>query len=109
MNYHRAFIFTKRTNLLPWLDSNGHRFGFDVRRNSEQWAALRAEYAVEREVQLILLIRNEGDGICARIKCPVNPLPIKGEFQITSPGKMIQLLNSMGWELVSKQDLHLFK
>lgn len=109
MEYTRAFIFTKRTNLLPWLDSNWHRFGIDVRRNSEQWATLRAEYAIEREVQLVLLIRNERDGICARIKCPINPLPIKGEFQIASPGEMIQLLNSMGWELVSKQNLRLFK
>lgn len=110
--YTGAIIFTKRTNLTPWFDANVHptdtRFGGNM-EYSKAYCAQQEHYAKERDVQLIMLYRYDRNGIFARIKCPVNPLPIKGEFQIVSVSTMIYLLKSMGWEVKEKLNLHLFK
>lgn len=93
--YHTAIIYTKRDNLSKWLQSNVNRFRSCT--TSTQIAHVREEYAREREIQLILLVRyEEGKYIC-RIKCPINPLPIRGEFQCVSVTEMSKLLVSMGW------------
>ena len=91
--YHTAIIYTKHTNLMPWY--NGR---CDAPRNH----TAREYYSKNRDVQLILLVRHE-DGKCiCRIKCPINPLPIKGEFQCVSTGEMSKLLKSMGWTYKEK-------
>lgn len=80
--YHTAIIYTK---LMPWLQSNYPKFG--THGIAEQGQLIRERYSKDRDVQLILLVRHE-DG-----KCPINPLPIKGEFHT---GEMSKLLKSMG-------------
>lgn len=101
--YHTAIIYTKRDNLLKWLNSRYPKF-----RDTQEAARIRAEYATEREIQLILLVRHE-DGKCiCRIKCPINPLPIKGEFQCVSTGEMSKLLKSMGWTYKEKVHYGMF-
>lgn len=98
--YHTAIIYTKHTNLMPWLQSNYTKFG--THGTAEQAQSVRAAYEKDRDVQLILLVRHE-DGKCiCRIKCPINPLPIKGEFQCVSTGEMSKLLKSMGWTYKEK-------
>ena len=97
---HTAIIYTKHTNLMPWLQSKYERFG--THGTTEQAQRIREMYSKDREVQLILLVRHE-DGKCiCRIKCPINPLPIKGEFQCVSTGEMSKLLKSMGWTYKEK-------
>lgn len=99
--YHTAIIYTKHTNLMPWLQSNYPKFG--------QAQRIREYYSKDRDVQLILLVRHE-DGKCiCRIKCPINPLPIKGEFQCVSTGEMSKLLKSMGWKYKEKVHSGMFK
>lgn len=98
--YHTAIIYTKHTNLMPWLQSNYTKFS--TLGTTEQAQSVRAAYEKDRDVQLILLVRHE-DGKCiCRIKCPINPLPIKGEFQCVSTGEMSKLLKSMGWTYKEK-------
>lgn len=98
--YHTAIIYTKHTNLMPWLQSNYTKFG--THGTTEQALRIREMYSKDRDVQLILLVRHE-DGKCVcRIKCPINPLPIKGEFQCVSTGEMSKLLKSMGWTYKEK-------
>ena len=98
--YHTAIIYTKHTNLMPWLQSNYPKFG--THGTTEQAQRIREYYSKDRDVQLILLVRHE-DGKCiCRIKCPINPLPIKGEFQCVSTGEMSKLLKSMGWTYKEK-------
>lgn len=98
--YHTAIIYTKHTNLMPWLQSNYPKFG--THGIAEQAQLIRERYSKDRDVQLILLVRHE-DGKCiCRIKCPINPLPIKGEFQCVSTGEMSKLLKSMGWTYKEK-------
>ena len=107
--YKQAYIFTKETDLLPWL--------YSKRTEREVPESTHIHYALPREVQLILLVRYENEHtfngnvshcIC-RIKCPVNPLPIKGEFEASNVSDMIRLLQSLGWELKYKHNLGLFK
>lgn len=98
--YHTAIIYTKHTNLMPWLQSNYTKFG--THGTTEQALRIREMYSKNRDVQLILLVRHE-DGKCiCRIKCPINPLPIKGEFQCVSTGEISKLLKSMGWTYKEK-------
>lgn len=98
--YHTAIIYTKHTNLMPWY--NGR---CDAPRNH----TAREYYSKDRDVQLILLVRHE-DGKCiCRIKCPINPLPIKGEFQCVSTSEMTKLLTSMGWKYKEKIRYATFK
>lgn len=102
--YHTAIIYTKRDNLLKWLNSRCPQF-----RDAQEAARIRAEYATEREIQLILLVRHEEGKCICRIKCPINPLPIKGEFQCVSTSEMTKLLASMGWKYKEKVHSGMFK
>ena len=105
--YHTAIIYTKHTNLMPWLQSKYEMFGTHC--TTEQAQRIREMYSKDRDVQLILLVRHE-DGKCiCRIKCPINPLPIKGEFQCVSTGEMSKLLKSMGWTYKEKVHSGMFK
>ena len=105
--YHTAIIYTKHTNLMPWLQSNYTKFC--THGTTEQAQRIREMYSKDRDVQLILLVRHE-DGKCiCRIKCPINPLPIKGEFQCVSTGEMSKLLKSMGWTYKEKVHSGMFK
>ena len=102
--YHTAIIYTKRDNLSKWLNSRYSKF-----RDAQEAARIRAEYATEREIQLILLVRHEEGKCICRIKCPINPLPIKGEFQCVSTSEMTRLLASMGWTYKEKVRSAMFK
>ena len=102
--YHTAIIYTKRDNLSKWLNSRYSKF-----RDAQEAARIRAEYATEREIQLILLVRHEEGKCICRIKCPINPLPIKGEFQCVSTSEMTKLLASMGWKYKEKVHSGMFK
>ena len=104
--YGMAIIFTKRDNLLKWFSANDGFWALGT--NAYQRA--RAVYAKEREVRLILLVRfnEKGKPIC-RIKCPINPLPIKGEFEAPTVGAVSHTLETMGWTYKEKLPLGLFK
>lgn len=107
LTYHMAIIFTKRDNLLKWLYNNYERFG--THGTTEHALRIRAEYEREREVQLILLVRfEEGKTIC-KIRCPINPLPIKGEFEAPNVGAVSRTLTEMGWTYKEKLPLGLFR
>lgn len=108
--YHTAIIYTKRDNLSKWFDINGYKYaqGANI-EYSDTYQRMRAVYATEREIQLILLVRHEENKCICRIKCPINPLPIKGEFQCVSTSEMTKLLASMGWKYKEKLSLGLFK
>lgn len=97
--YTTATIFTKRGNLIPWLQSQDYA----VTERQAQY------YAEEREIQLILRTRYERDAygkskLMCSIKCPVSPLPVKGEFEAPSYGAVCRFLRENGWQ--RKQDYH---
>lgn len=88
IKYHTVYRFTKRDNLLSW---------YEDRPDINHTPSIREYYAREREIQLMLLVRHEEGKCICRIKCPINPLPIKGEFNATSSADVIRLLASLGW------------
>lgn len=108
--YHQAIIFTKRDNLLKWFEVNGYKYAQGANMEySEKYQKMEAMYAKEREIQLILLVRFENGKCICRIKCPINPLPIKGEFQCVSTSEMSKLLTSMGWTYKAKYGIGMFR
>lgn len=105
--YHSAYRFSKVTNLLKYLSSNYQRYG--TSGNPEDAERIREWYAREREVQLILLVRHEEGKCICRIKCPINPLPLKGEFVVTNAADVSRLLIDLGWSFKDKLNLAMFK
>lgn len=102
--YHTAIIYTKHTNLMPWLQINYPKFG--IQGTTEQARSVLAAYEKDRDVQLILLVRYEENKCICRIKCPINPLPIKGEFETTTAADVGRLIMSMGWSFSHKIELN---
>ena len=112
-NYTGAIIFTKFTNLSPWFESKyGSEFGSGS--TSLGFNQLKHSYSREREVQLILLYRydrgadNMMHTLC-KIKCPINPLPIKGEFETVSLAQITKCIEKEGWTVKQKMPLSLLK
>lgn len=107
-DYTYAVIFTKETNLIPWLESQTFPQITESMRNA---------YAKEREVQLVLLVRYENERTAnktvthclCKIKCPVNPLPVKGEFEAPSIKAVHKHLQSLGWKFKDQYPISLFK
>lgn len=96
--YDMTIIFTKRDNLLKWFDANDTFYA----QGTDAYQRKRAACAKEREIHLILLIRYEEDKCICRIKCPINPLPIKGEFEAPTIGAVSHTLKTMGWTYKDK-------
>lgn len=102
-NYTDAYIFTKHTDLLQWFDIAYHReLENNYHNRSLGFNQLRQSYATPRDVQLILLVRYEDNKVFCKIKCPINPLPTKGEFKAVSLNAVIKFLNKEEWKLKQK-------
>lgn len=104
--YDRAIIFTKKGNLKEYLYTDKVCYGMFSANLSDR---TKAYYEAEREIQLIALMRWETDGAkkskCfCRIKCPVNPLPVKGEFELPSVEVLRKFLHANGWTF--KQNIY---
>lgn len=98
IEYHTAIIYTKRDNLLNWYYGKA-----GIAPGSLDY------YAEEREIQLILLVRHEEGKCICRIKCPINPLPIKGEFETVNSAEVGRLLRKLGWTFKERFNLSVFK
>lgn len=105
MKYNRVLIYSKKGNLMDYLctDKVACRFS-NVEKAKEM-------YGREREIQLIARLRWEEFPVSTRkgivqipkcfceIKCPVNPLPVKGEFELPSVECLRSFLKANGWVL----------
>lgn len=94
--YHTAYIFSKRDNLLKHFWGKSNLFS-------------QEHYAREKKVQLILLVRHEKGKCICRIKCPINPLPLKGEFEPVNAAEVQRLLVTLGWIFKEKINLRMFQ
>lgn len=92
--YSQAYIFTKRTDMKKYCTEK-------VLANCATMEARKRmidSYAKEREIQLIAMFRWENGKCFCKVKCPINPFPIKGEFETpgtTSP--VLDYLVEHGW------------
>ena len=97
INYDRVLTYTKRAPLSQWYYSF---HGQPKKRESY--------YSVPRDIQLILLIRYENNKTYAKIKCPINPLPVRGEFEAPSFTAITDFLVNNDWTLKEDMNLHMF-
>lgn len=107
MTYSYATIFTKHTDLMPYFEANKERLGYDPRFPSHQ--RMKENYERKRDVSLILQTRYEGSYVMCRIKCPINPLPVKGEFKVCHLGAIIAFLEKEGWTIKGTYSSAMFK
>lgn len=106
MKYDRVLVYTKQGNLLRYLYTGkvAHMY-----RNANQ-EGIKQYYEREREIQLIARIRWDANGNCfCSIKCPVNPLPVKGEFEIPTISALHSFLNANGWTFKQNMRASWFK
>lgn len=110
--YTLAYTYVKKGNLLEFLSTDKvcyEKFGGNP---SEQ---AKTHYAQEREIQLIALFRfelgdrNHAPKTFCRIKCPVNPLPIKGEFEVPCVSALENFLEGEGWKYKYKTSARMFE
>lgn len=97
--YTIACIYTKKGDLLPYLYTDKVCYNHFKGEPSE---GAKMMYARERDIQLIALFRWEGNKVFCKIKCPVNPLPIKGEFEAASMAVLDKFLKANGWSFKQK-------
>lgn len=107
MTYSNAIIFTKHTDLMPYFNANKEKLGYDPRFPSHQ--RMKERYERKRDVSLILQIRYEDTHMMCRIKCPINPLPIKGEFKVCHIGALVAFLEKEGWMAKGSYSSSMFK
>lgn len=105
--YPCAIIFTKRDTMLPYLTHKVQDMRPPVSETHAQ--RIREYYAREREIQLIALFRFEGRKCLCKIKCPVNPLPIKGEFEVVSQAVLTDFLKANGWQFKERMNMRMFE
>ena len=109
-NYSGAYIFTKHTDLTQWFDTNyKNEVGAGYLNCSVGFNQLRQSYSKPREVQLILLFRFDGNKHYCKIKCPINPIPVKGEFEAPSVGCVQRFLQNEGWIFKQKLPISFLK
>lgn len=107
--YTTVTIFTKKGNLLPYLRLS-HEPMFEPTSDRA-----REYYGKEREIELVLATRYErkasgrGSKLMCKISCPVNPLPIKGEFETPSYRAICDFLYSHGWTKKETISQHWFE
>lgn len=111
-NYTSAIIFTKHTDMMSWFEGKYHNAPSDY-ASSVGFNQFKDGCSKPRDVQLILLMRYErttsGTRILCKIKCPINPLPIRGEFEVAHLHRLTQLLEREGWKMERKVPISLLK
>ena len=103
--YTFAIIYTKRTNLSAYFMD---KVSYERVASREQYESLRNYYARERDVQLVASFRWDNRKLMCRIKCPINPIPVKGEFEVPSYGVFANFLKANGWEYKQKLSASMF-
>lgn len=111
MKYDIVYQFTKKGNLLDYFHQRVDGMNIATAERYDYW---QEYYAREREINLYAMVRysmvpDECTQVICKIKCPINPLPVKGEFVIPSESSLITFLRANGWDYKQKIPLHMFE
>ena len=88
--YHGALVFTKKGNLRPFYESK--------LMEASPWVLAESPWVLaEREIQCVVLYRRDNEDLRCLIKCPINPLPVKGEFTAPSLNVVKRWFLDNGW------------
>ena len=108
MEYNCMLVFHKVTSLASYFLANKHKLvghlssadsNYETRYNR-----IAERYTKMQDVRLILLCRHDYDVATKRmrtfckIKCPVSPLPVVGEFEVPSIQAIKMFLLCDGWK-----------
>ena len=81
------YVFQKVTQLAPFYEARGSSAPMYAQGNTR--------------VNLVLTFGLDDNGaLVAKINCPVNPLPVKGEFYPAGKNAVLHFLRKNGWECV---------
>ena len=108
MKYNVVHQFVKNGSLLDYFQVKSGEMHFV---SEAQYDRQRELYARERSISLYAMVRfdrNKQTAYC-KIKCPVNPLPIKGEFELANERVLCQFLENLGWRYTQKIVLDMFE
>ena len=99
-NYTRFYLYEKATNLLDYYKGKG--------MIADGKAPSNYMLKEHDDIQLKVYVRYEnktgawgeiaGHRIMCLIDCPINPMPVKGEFEIPSWGALDAFLRKHGWQ-----------
>ena len=108
--YSVVFVCSKQADLMPYA-LNKYEGGI---KELAQYPKLLEHYAMERRVTLMAMFRWESDAkgnlYCrCKIKCPINPLPVKGEFEAASMNAVLGFLQENGWTIEQKLNTAMFR
>ena len=111
MKYDIVYQFTKKGNLLDYFYQKVDGMNIATAERYDYW---QEYYAREREINLYAMVRykrvpDERTQIICKIKCPINPMPIKGEFELVSESALTTFLVEYGWHFEQKIPLRMFE
>lgn len=108
-NYNCTLVYHKRTTLDAYFKANEEKvLGITqgcTMRDPETVKRCASRYERIQDVRLILLVRYEyvatTGQYCTfcKIKCPISPIPVKGEFEAPSLNAVKHFLVMCGWDL----------
>ena len=102
-NYSVVFVCSKQADLMPYA-LNKFEGGI---KELASCPKLVEHYSMERKVTLMAMFRWENGAkgklhcLC-KIRCPINPLPVKGEFEAASMNAVLGFLQENGWTIEQK-------
>ena len=106
MKYERYMFFNKVDSLSDYLDTDRVSLGMRGGHIDERTCN---RYNAEQNIQLIAMIRQENIQVSTprgfisrpayycKIRCPINPMPVKGEFELPSIDALMRFLKKNGW------------
>lgn len=111
--YDVVYVLTKKGNLAQYLRTYKM---FDVFHGNIT-DEVKAHYETEREISLIAKFRYEKEVVngirrthcLCKIQCPVNPLPVKGEFEAPCAAAVLTFLTENGWTITQKAYSNMFE
>lgn len=93
-----VMTFVKFTNLEKWY----------MHCNRENAIGSEKRYTKVQPVYLSMQVCYKGSKTYCRIKCPINPLPVKGWFETPSINVLKEFLSENGWNFLMAQHGELF-
>ena len=110
MKYDIVYQFAKKGNLLDYFNQKSDKMHFATAEQYDRW---QEYYAQEREINLYAMVRykivpDEQTQVICKIKCPVSPIPAKGEFELPGEHALFKCMQDNGWQFKQKIPLHMF-
>ena len=92
MVYSHIYTYTKHTNLMPFAEVKAIKSGKPISSLGRKY------YEANRDVKMNVYVRFSGNNVYCRVQCPINPLPVTGEFAVPKLCVLQDFLSANGWK-----------